>query len=61
MYGCLLPTLTLGMLVPNIGPLFSSDKVYLLIGGIGGLGVQIALWMYEVCAGSGDASGTLGS
>ena len=61
MYICPLPTLTLGMLVPNVGPLFSSDKVYLLIGSIGGLGMQIALWMYKVCAGLGDASGALGS
>jgi hypothetical protein len=28
--------------------LFSSEKTYLLVGGIGSLGCQIALWMYEV-------------
>lgn len=28
---------------------FDSDRVYLLLGGIGSLGVRIALWMYEVC------------
>jgi hypothetical protein len=28
--------------------LFSPEKTYLLIGGIGSLGCQVALWMYEV-------------
>lgn len=28
---------------------FDEDKIYLLLGGIGSLGVRIALWMYEVC------------
>lgn len=35
-------------LVPSVAPLFDGRKTYLLIGGIGGLGVQLALWMYEV-------------
>ncbi|KAF8508000.1 hypothetical protein JB92DRAFT_3121331 [Gautieria morchelliformis] len=36
-----------GTLVPTVAPLFDARKTYLLIGGIGGLGVQMALWMYE--------------
>ncbi|CAK5267713.1 unnamed protein product [Mycena citricolor] len=28
-------------------PLFSSDKWYILLGGIGGLGADLALWMYQ--------------
>jgi hypothetical protein len=36
-------------LAPSVAPLFDGRKTYLLIGGIGGLGVQLALWMYEVC------------
>lgn len=28
---------------------FDENKIYLLLGGIGSLGVRIALWMYEVC------------
>lgn len=38
-----------GTLVPTVKSLFDAHKTYLLIGGIGGLGVQMALWMYEVC------------
>ncbi|CCM05253.1 uncharacterized protein FIBRA_07463 [Fibroporia radiculosa] len=33
--------------VPNASNLFDSAKSYLLIGGIGSLGLQIALWMYK--------------
>ncbi|KZT66074.1 hypothetical protein DAEQUDRAFT_752280 [Daedalea quercina L-15889] len=33
--------------VPIATDLFNEKKVYLLIGGIGSLGLQIALWMYE--------------
>jgi hypothetical protein len=29
-------------------PLFHSEKSYLLIGGIGSLGLSIAWWMYQV-------------
>lgn len=46
---------SIGMLVPSVAPLFDARKTYLLIGGIGGLGVQIALWMYEVRIRSGSA------
>lgn len=35
--------------VPSCYALFDSTKVYVLIGGIGGLGIHIARWMYEVC------------
>ena len=28
--------------------LFDAEKSYLLVGGIGRLGLQVALWMYEV-------------
>jgi hypothetical protein len=31
-------------------PLFFHDKSYILLGGIGGLGVDLALWMYQVRA-----------
>ena len=34
--------------VPIATDLFNEKKSYLLIGGIGSLGLQIALWMYEV-------------
>jgi hypothetical protein len=37
-----------GTLVPNTASLFDSEKAYILVGGIGGLGIRIALWMYEV-------------
>lgn len=39
---------SLGTLVPYRGTLFRPDRTYLLVGGIGGLGIQIAAWMYEV-------------
>ena len=32
----------------GVADLFNEKKSYLLIGGIGSLGLQIALWMYEV-------------
>lgn len=35
--------------VPSFSALFDSTKVYILIGGIGGLGIYIARWMYAVC------------
>lgn len=37
-----------GTLVSDQSPLFDPHKAYLLIGGIGGMGIQIAQWMYEV-------------
>ncbi|KIJ38996.1 hypothetical protein M422DRAFT_258148, partial [Sphaerobolus stellatus SS14] len=36
-----------GTPVSDEGPLFDPRKTYLLIGGIGGMGVQMARWMYE--------------
>ncbi|KDQ18683.1 hypothetical protein BOTBODRAFT_154644 [Botryobasidium botryosum FD-172 SS1] len=36
-----------GDLVSSNAPLFDHRKSYLLVGGIGGLGMQIALWMYQ--------------
>ncbi|EIN05362.1 polyketide synthase [Punctularia strigosozonata HHB-11173 SS5] len=38
---------TLGEMVPSVGNLFCHEKAYLLVGGIGSVGFQIALWMYE--------------
>lgn len=32
--------------------LFDASRAYLLVGGVGSLGVHIALWMYQVCTGS---------
>ena len=37
-----------GTRVSNTASLFDSEKAYILVGGIGGLGIRIALWMYEV-------------
>jgi hypothetical protein len=37
-----------GTLVPYTASLFDAGKAYILVGGIGGLGIRIALWMYEV-------------
>jgi hypothetical protein len=36
------------LMAKNECKLFSSEKTYLLVGGIGSLGCQIALWMYQV-------------
>ncbi|KIJ24446.1 hypothetical protein M422DRAFT_274753 [Sphaerobolus stellatus SS14] len=36
-----------GTLVPSSTNLFDPERAYLLVGGIGGLGIRIALWMYE--------------
>jgi hypothetical protein len=38
-----------GAMIPSIASLFRGDKAYMLVGGIGSLGFQVALWMYEVC------------
>ena len=42
----------LGSISPNktarLPPLFDPHKAYLLVGGIGSLGLHIALWMYDV-------------
>lgn len=32
-----------------VPPMFDPNRVYLLVGGIGLLGIRIALWMYQVC------------
>lgn len=37
-----------GDLVPSDSTLFSPTKAYVLIGGIGGVGIHVALWMYQV-------------
>ena len=42
-----LPTVPQGE-VPMIGSIFSPDKAYILVGGIGGLGIPVAYWMYQV-------------
>jgi SAM-dependent methyltransferase len=34
----------------SYSPLFRHDKTYILLGGIGGLGVDLAVWMYQVRA-----------
>ncbi|KZT62761.1 hypothetical protein CALCODRAFT_477 [Calocera cornea HHB12733] len=36
-----------GTLVKNAASLLSPNKTYLLVGGIGGLGIRTAAWMYE--------------
>ncbi|KAF8530083.1 putative polyketide synthase [Hysterangium stoloniferum] len=36
-----------GTLVPSSASLFDFSKAYLLIGGIGGVGIRVALWMYQ--------------
>jgi hypothetical protein len=33
----------------SYSPLFHPNKSYILLGGIGGLGVDLAVWMYQVC------------
>jgi hypothetical protein len=33
----------------SASPPFRSDRTYIVLGGIGGLGVDLAVWMYEVC------------
>lgn len=33
--------------VPEKSHLFDATKTYVLVGGIGGIGIQMALWMYE--------------
>lgn len=38
-----------GELVPLRTHLFDCRKVYMLIGGMGSLGLQIAQWLYQVC------------
>ena len=38
-----------GIPVKSSASLFDSKKAYLLVGGLGGLGMRVALWMYEVC------------
>ncbi|KAJ7690500.1 acyl transferase domain-containing protein [Mycena rosella] len=35
------------LLRPVISPLFLHDKSYVLLGGIGGLGIDLAVWMYQ--------------
>ena len=42
------PTSGLTTMAPTKPRLFSSDKSYLLVGGMGSLGPSIALWMYQV-------------
>jgi Methyltransferase domain len=37
-----------GTHVTSSATLFDSNKAYLLVGGLGGLGIRVALWMYEV-------------
>lgn len=37
-----------GDMVPLATTLFDPTKAYILIGGIGGVGIRIALWMYQV-------------
>lgn len=37
-----------GATVTSSASLFDPNKAYLLAGGIGGLGIRVALWMYEV-------------
>ena len=34
--------------VTSLTTIFDSDKAYILVGGIGGLGLHIAYWMYKV-------------
>ncbi|EPQ52402.1 polyketide synthase, partial [Gloeophyllum trabeum ATCC 11539] len=45
---------SLGKQIPDVvahkRTLFKKDKTYLLIGGIGSLGIEIALWMYQLGA-----------
>ena len=36
------------MEVPSLTTIFDSEKAYILVGGIGGLGLHIAYWMYKV-------------
>ncbi|GJJ14254.1 putative PKS-like protein biosynthetic cluster [Clathrus columnatus] len=36
-----------GDLVSSDSTLFNSSKAYILIGGIGGVGIRVALWMYQ--------------
>ena len=38
-----------GQLVPSRTRLFDHQKVYILVGGMGSLGLQIAQWLYQVC------------
>ena len=38
-----------GELVPSRTRLFDRQKVYMLVGGMGSLGLQIAQWLYQVC------------
>ena len=42
------PTSELTTMAPTKPRLFSPDKSYLLVGGMGSLGPSIALWMYQV-------------
>ena len=37
-----------GTLVLSSASLFDSSKAYVLFGGVGGLGIRVALWMYQV-------------
>jgi hypothetical protein len=39
-----------GMPVEHSAPMFDGRKAYILIGGVGGFGLRLALWMYQVCA-----------
>lgn len=43
-----IPLPSQGTLVSSPAHLFDPHKAYLLIGGIGGLGIRVALWMYQV-------------
>ncbi|KAF8177391.1 KR domain-containing protein [Mycena galopus ATCC 62051] len=36
-----------GFVSQSASPLFRKDRVYVLLGGIGGLGVDLAVWMYQ--------------
>lgn len=40
---------TIGSLIPQKQALFQSSKGYVLVGGIGSLGLRMAVWMYNVC------------
>jgi SAM-dependent methyltransferase len=39
-----------GTIVASSTSLFDSNKAYILVGGLGGLGIRIAVWMYQVRA-----------
>ncbi|CAK5282480.1 unnamed protein product [Mycena citricolor] len=39
--------MTLPVSTLSLTPLFSNNKAYIILGGIGGLGVDLAVWMYQ--------------